>query len=151
MEWWSSFANPRAYTAAPMAATVAVYHAVAWAFSHHDELSWGSLGIVVPDLTHLEAVEPLRRLQRRGVQVGTLDQAEVARHVDRVLITYTPDEATLARVEALEEARVVVAIGDDSHQHYRWVNQHHPVHLGGTNLTAAPPTLTPGASPVAAA
>ena len=46
---WESFANPRAYTAAPMAPGVAVFHAAAWIFSHSEELSWSSLGIVVPD------------------------------------------------------------------------------------------------------
>lgn len=151
MDPWASFANPRAYTAAPMAAGVAVFHAAAWVFSHSEALSWASLAIVVPDQTRLPEVEQLRRLKSRGVRMGTIAQAEQARHFDRVLLAYTPDAATLARAEALAEARVVVAIGDDPDQLREWVNDHHPVHLGGANLMTTSPVPPLEAGPVAAA
>ena len=108
---WASFANPRAYTAAPMAAGVAVFHAAAWVFSHSEALTWASLAIVVPDRTRMPEIEQLRRLQSRGVRMGTIAQAEDAHHFDQVLIAYRPDPATLARAEAMAQARVVVAIG----------------------------------------
>ena len=104
---WVSFVNPRAYTTAPMAPAVGVFHAAAWVFSHGTEVSWASLGIVVPDSSLLPEIEQLGR-----VRMGTITQAENARHFDRVLLAYRPDAATLARAEALEEARVVIAIGD---------------------------------------
>ena len=151
MDPWASFANPRAYTAAPMAAGVAVFHAAAWVFSHSEALTWASLAIVVPGRTRMPEIEQLRRLQSRGVRMGTIAQAEQARHVDRVLLAYTPDAATLARAEALAEARVVVAIGDDPDQLRDWVNDHHPVHLGGASLLAASSAPLLGAGPVVAA
>ena len=151
MDPWASFANPRAYTAAPMAAGVAVFHAAAWVFSHSEAMTWASLAIVVPDRTRMPEIEQLRRLQSRGVRMGTIAQAEQARHVDRVLLAYTPDAATLARAEALAEARVVVAIGDDPDQLRDWVNDHHPVHLGGASLLAASSAPLLGAGPVVAA
>ena len=147
----ASFANPRAYTAAPMAAGVAVFHAAAWVFSHSEALSWASLAIVVPDRSRMPEIEQLRRLKSRGVRMGTIAQAEQARHFDRVLLAYTPDAATLARAEALAEARVVVAIGDDPNQLREWVNTHHPVHLGGASLLATPSVPPLKASPVVAA
>ena len=139
MDPWASFANPRAYNAA------------AWVFSHSEALTWASLAIVVPDRTRMPEIEQLRRLQSRGVRMGTIAQAEQARHVDRVLLAYTPDAATLARAEALAEARVVVAIGDDPDQLRDWVNDHHPVHLGGASLLAASSAPLLGAGPVVAA
>ena len=53
--------------------------------------------------------------------------------------------------EALAEARVVVAIGDDPDQLRDWVNDHHPVHLGGASLLAASSAPLLGAGPVVAA
>jgi hypothetical protein len=134
---WVSFVNPRAYTAAPMAPAVGVFHAAAWVFSHSTEVSWASLGIVVPDSSLLPEIEQLRRLKSRGVRMGTITQAENARHFDRVLLAYRPDAATLARAEALEDARVVIAIGDAPDALRDWVAEHQPVHLGGAKLTPA--------------
>ena len=141
---WESFANPRAYTAAPMAPGVAVFHAAAWIFSHSEELSWSSLGIVVPDRSLVPELEQLRRLKSRGVRMGTSAQAEDAHHFDQVLIAYRPDPATLARAEAMAQARVVVAIGENSEHLREWVNTHRPVHLGGADLLAAPLLPAPG-------
>ena len=98
---WKSFVNPRAYTAAPMSPGVGVFRAAAWIFSHSEELSWSSLGIVVPDRSLGPELEQLRRLKNRGVRMGTIAQAEDAHHFDRVLIAYHPDAATLARAEAM--------------------------------------------------
>ena len=141
---WESFANPRAYTAAPMAPGVAVFHAAAWIFSHSEDLSWSSLGIVVPDRSLVPELEQLRRLKSRGVRMGTIAQAEDAHHFDQVLIAYRPDPATLARAEAMAQARVVVAIGENSEHLLEWVNTHRPVHLGGADLLAAPLLPAPG-------
>ena len=141
---WVSFVNPRAYTTAPMAPAVGVFHAAAWVFSHGTEVSWASLGIVVPDSSLLPEIEQLRRLQSRGVRMGTITQAENARHFDRVLLAYRPDAATLARAEAMTQARVVVAIGDDPAPLREWVNAHRPVHLGGADLLAAALLPVPG-------
>lgn len=151
MDPWGAFANPRAYTAAPMAAGVGVFHAASWVFSHSAELTWASLAIVVPQASQLPVIEQLGRLKSRGVRMGTIAQAERARRFDRVLIAYTPDAATLERAEALVAARVVVAVGGDSHPLRAWVRDHHPVHLGGADLLGVSPLHRLGTGPVAAA
>ncbi|MGX5359788.1 hypothetical protein [Kocuria sp. KH4] len=134
-----------------MAAGVAVFHAATWVFSHSAELTWASLAIVVPDPSQVPIIEQLGRLKTRGVRMGTIAQAEQARHFDRVLIAYTPDAATIERAEALAEARVVVAIGGDPHALRTWVNQYRPVHLGGADLLATPTPQPLGPGPVVAA
>lgn len=83
--------------------------------------------------------------------MGTIAHAEQARHFDRVLIAYTPDAATLERAEALAAARVVVAIGGDSHPLRAWVKEHRPVHLGGADLLTASPVHLLDTGPVVAA
>ena len=102
---WESFANPRAYTAAPMAPGVAVFHAAAWIFSHSEDLSWASLGIVVPDRSLVPELEQLRRLKSRGVRMGTIAQA-VFTH-SRMCSEFSPmATTTLAWAMASALARV---------------------------------------------
>lgn len=139
MDPWSPSVPRRAYTAAPMAPAVGVFHATTWVFSYNTKLGWASLGIVVPSRDVLAEIEQFRRLTSRGVRMGTIDQVESARCFDRVLIAYRPDAVMLERVEALENIPVVVAIGDDHHQLHKWVGEHRPVHLGGTDLVAGAP------------
>ena len=143
MDPWTPLPDPRAYTAAPMAPAVGVFHAVAWVFSHGAGLTWASLEIVVPGRDLLPEIEQLGRLESRGVRMGTIAQAESTRHLDRVVIAYRPDAGTLARAERLADARVVVAVGDDPGPLRHWVNEHRPGHLGGGSLLASPPAPLP--------
>lgn len=143
VEPWASFPNPRAYTAAPMAPAVGVFHAAAWLFSHSEELSWASLALVVPHQGLMSEIEQLRRLKSRGVRMGTIAQAERARNFDRALIAYRPEAATLVRAEAMVGVRVLVAVGGGPEEVGAWVSQHRPVHLGGAALTDPTPVPPP--------
>ena len=135
----SSLNYPRAYVAAPVAPANGLFQAINWVFDQSEDLSWASIGILVPTVGMGEELYHLRRLKGRGVRIGTVDQAVRSTTFRGAVIAYAPDTRMLTEAEDIAgvKACAVVAGGNDALG--PWVDAHHPQHLGGQRLVARDP------------
>src|SRR3712207_2018465 len=106
----SSRHYPRAYVAAPVAPANGLFQAIHWVFDQSEDLSWDSIGILVPTPQVGEELYHLRRLKGRGVRIGTVDQALRATSFQGAVIAYAPDTRMLALAEDIAGVRAVAVV-----------------------------------------
>lgn len=127
----------RAYVAAPVAPANELFQATHWAVDLDAGLTWKSLGIMAADPPLVEDLSHLHRLQRRGVRIGTVEQATYERTFSGVVIAYCPDSAMLMAAEQIPGAQGLVALAQDIAAPIPWVAATDPQHLGGHILSPA--------------
>lgn len=130
---------PRAYTAAPVAPANGLFTAINWVFDQSEDLSWESLGILVPNIGMGEELYHLRRLKGRGVRIGTAAQAVRATTFRGAVIVYAPDTRMLTEAEDIHGVVAVAVVAGHNEPLGPWVDAHHPQHLGGQQLIPRDP------------
>lgn len=134
---------PRAYVASPVAPANGLFQVINWAFDQAGDLTWGDLRILVADTAMVSQLSHLRRLQSRGVRIGTAAQAVRARSFHGMVIAYCPDSTMLAAAEALPGVRGVAAVALHNEHLVAWVAAYGPQHLGGDTLASPPRDRAP--------
>jgi hypothetical protein len=135
----SSHRYPRAYVAAPVAPANGLFQAINWAFEQSEDLTWASIGILVPEPGLGQDFGHLHRLKARGVKIGTVDQALRAQMFHGVLIAYAPDRHMLIIAEDVPGLSGLAAVAVHNKSLQAWVDAYHPQHLGGQSLRPVDP------------
>ena len=104
---------PRAYVAAPVAPANGLFQAIHWVFDQSEDLSWDSIGILVPTPQVGEELYHLRRLKGRGVKIGTVAQAVGATAFHGAVIAYAPDLRMLTEAEDIAGVVALAVRGRD--------------------------------------
>jgi hypothetical protein len=130
---------PRAYVAAPVAPANGLFAAINWVFDQSEDLSWASIGILVPTVRLGEELYHLRRLKGRGIRIGTVAQAVRATTFSGAVIAYAPDTQMLTEAEDIAGVQAFAAVAGDNDALGPWVDAHHPQHLGGQRLVPRDP------------
>ncbi|MHC5560685.1 hypothetical protein [Kocuria sp. U4B] len=129
----------RAYVAAPVAPANGLFQAIHWVFDQDEDLSWDSIGILVPTPAMGEELYHLQRLKGRGVKIGTVAQAVRATAFHGAVIAYAPDTRMLTEAEDINGVLAVAVVAGHNDALGPWVDAHHPQHLGRQRLVARDP------------